>query len=363
MGAMGRSEGAVAEAEALRKAILSGCRGRSARKTGPVGVRRSRDGDGGGRIEGRAVCVTGGVSFVGSALVDRLLDRGYAVRLLVETQEDWDKLRETETLWGGVSAVMADMTDMDSLCRAFDGCTGVFHTSSSLDPGGISGYSKHMAEIEVRAAERVIEACVRTESVRKCVFTSSLLACTWRQSDPRSRRVVDESCWSDEQLCRDKKLWYALGKTMAEKAAWEAAARGRRDLKLATVCPALVTGSGFHRRNIAASIAYLKGAGEMFAEGLLVTVDVEKLAGAHVSIYEAMSSHDCGRYICYDRVIERGEAEELERRLSIPSRILLSGETAAPCSPSSELSNQKLFRLMNSGRKCTFDVYSDLTWN
>lgn len=101
----------------------------------------------------------------------------------------------------------------------------------------------------------------------------------------------------------------------------------------------------------------------MFAEGLLVTVDVEKLAGAHVSIYEAMSSHACGRYICYDRVIERGEAEELERRLGIPSRILLSGETAAPCSPSSELSNQKLFRLMNSGRKCTFDVYSDLTWN
>ncbi|RRT80360.1 hypothetical protein B296_00012056 [Ensete ventricosum] len=200
--------------------------------------------------------------------------------------EDWDKLRDTETLWGGVSAVMADMTDMDSLCRAFDGCTGVFHTSSSLDPGGISGYS-HMAEIEVGAAERVMEACVRTESVRKCVFTSSLLACTWGQSDPRHRRVVDESCWSDEQLCRDKKvsfesdaslcrfllppfffellpddcmqLWYALGKTMAEKAAWEAAARGRRDLKLATVCPALVTGSGFHRRNTTASIAYLKG--------------------------------------------------------------------------------------------------------
>ncbi|RRT80359.1 hypothetical protein BHE74_00035217 [Ensete ventricosum] len=105
----------------------------------------------------------------------------------------------------------------------------------------------------------------------------------------------------------------------------------------------------------------------MFAQGLLVTVDVEKLAGAHVSIYEAMSSHAGGRYICYDRVIGSGEeAEELERRLGIPSRILLSGETAASCSPasssSSELSNQKLFRLMNSGRrKCTFDAYSLLT--
>lgn len=44
---------------------------------------------------------------------------------------------------------------------------------------------------------------------------------------------------------------------MAEKAAWRAA-RGR-DLKLVTVCPALVTGPGFRRRNSTSSIAYLKG--------------------------------------------------------------------------------------------------------
>ena len=52
-------------------------------------------------------------------------------------------------------------------------------------------------------------------------------------------------------------LWFALGKTAAEKAAWRAA-RGR-DLKLVTICPALVTGPGFRRRNSTASIAYLKG--------------------------------------------------------------------------------------------------------
>lgn len=150
---------------------------------------------------------------------------------------------------------------------------------------------KYMAEAEARTAERVIEACVRTQSVRKCVFTSSLLACIWRQhNSPHNNRlhtIVDENCWSDESLCRDRKvsikhqcvsfpcghacanvvirghyekflqLWFALGKTMAEKAAWRAA-RGR-DLKLVTLCPALVTGPGFCRRNSTASIAYLKG--------------------------------------------------------------------------------------------------------
>lgn len=41
----------------------------------------------------------------------------------------------------GVRPVMARIMDAESLCQAFDGCAGVFHTSSSLDPGGISGYS------------------------------------------------------------------------------------------------------------------------------------------------------------------------------------------------------------------------------
>jgi hypothetical protein len=66
-----------------------------------------------------------------------------------------------------------------------------------------------MAALEAQAAERVIEACVRTESVRKCVFTSSLLACVWRQSHPhdtRGPRIIDENCWSDETFCRDNKV-------------------------------------------------------------------------------------------------------------------------------------------------------------
>jgi nucleoside-diphosphate-sugar epimerase len=60
-------------------------------------------------------------------------------------------------------------------------------------------------------------------------------------------------------------LWCALGKTMAEKAAWRAA-RGR-DLKLVTVCPALVTGPGFRRRNSTPSIAYLKGLSMLSVSG------------------------------------------------------------------------------------------------
>jgi hypothetical protein len=41
----------------------------------------------------------------------------------------------------GVWTVMANVTDPESLHRAFDGCAGVFHTSAFVDPGGMSGYT------------------------------------------------------------------------------------------------------------------------------------------------------------------------------------------------------------------------------
>jgi len=140
------------------------------------------------------------------------MDRWCRARAAV-LAEDMDKLREMEMFRedgrDGVWTVMANVMDPESLRRAFDGCAGVFHTSAFVDPGGISGYTKHMARLEAQAAERVIEACVRTESVRKCVFTSSLLACVWRQNYPHDRRfptIIDENCWSDESFCRDNKV-------------------------------------------------------------------------------------------------------------------------------------------------------------
>ncbi|KAF0923553.1 hypothetical protein E2562_006556 [Oryza meyeriana var. granulata] len=365
MGVLRSTQSMEAEVEEMRAALLH--HGAGAWRSGGA-AKRAAGAEEGAAPEARTVCVTGGISFVGLAVVDRLLRHGYTVRLALETQEDLDKLQEME-IFGengrdGVWTVMANVMDPESLNRAFNGCVGVFHTSSLVDPGGISGYTKHMAILEARAAEQVVEACVRTESVRKCVFTSSLLACVWRQSYPHHRRfptIIDENCWSDESFCRDNKLWFALGKTMAEKAAWRAA-RGR-DLKLVTICPALVTGPGFRRRNSTPSIAYLKGAHAMLAEGLLATADVERVAEAHVRVYEAMSGGGGGtaggRYICYDHVVRRGEEfAELQRQLGLQSGGALArrggdGDGDARFA----LCNGKLARLVSSRRRCTYDVY------
>ena len=67
---------------------------------------------------------------------------------------------------------------------------------------------KSMAELEAKVSENVIEACTRTGSVRKCVFTSSLLACALKDNsfNDLDNSIINEESWSDEQLCVHNKV-------------------------------------------------------------------------------------------------------------------------------------------------------------
>lgn len=42
---------------------------------------------------------------------------------------------------GDLEIVIAKLTDVESLEKAFEGCRGVFHTSAFTDPAGLSGYT------------------------------------------------------------------------------------------------------------------------------------------------------------------------------------------------------------------------------
>ncbi|XP_061363203.1 cinnamoyl-CoA reductase-like SNL6 isoform X2 [Gastrolobium bilobum] len=307
--------------------------------------------------EGRnMLCVTSGVSYFGLALVNHLLLLGYSVRIIVDNP-DIEKLQEMEssglmrTTEYHFEVVIAKLTDVNSLEKAFEGCRGVFHTSAFTDPAGLSGYTKSMAEIEVRVTENVMEACARTPSIKRCVFTSSLSACVWQdnaQSD--LSHVINHGSWSTESLCIDKKLWYALGKMRAEKAAWRIA--NERGLKLTTICSALITGPEFCRRNPTATIAYLKGAQEMYSHGLLATVDVTKLAEAHACVFKAMNNNASGRYICFDNVIDaQSEAEKLAKEIGIPKE-KICGDASNNSLHRFELSKEKLCRLMSRPLRC-----------
>ncbi|XP_077244050.1 cinnamoyl-CoA reductase-like SNL6 [Tasmannia lanceolata] len=301
--------------------------------------------------ETKLVCVTSANSYLSICIVEQLLARGYRVRLILQNPEDLEDLRgRGEWIKRVESVVIAKMGDLSSLCEAFRGCHAVFHTSSFIDPKGISGYSERMALMEAEGAENVIEACGQAACVKRCILTSSLLASIW-QNNGVVARVVDENCWSDEQFCRDNKLWLALGKTMAEKVAWRKS--DQMKVKLVTICPALLIFPKVTSADAAASIPYLKGWRIMLQRGVLATADVKKVADAHVRVYEAIDHGACGRYLCFDGVVRReDEVTELESGLRMhgvltEGRNVIHQEEEEQVEGDCILSNAKLAKLMS----------------
>ncbi|GLJ46694.1 hypothetical protein SUGI_0984330 [Cryptomeria japonica] len=286
---------------------------------------------------GKVVCVMDASTYVGLSIVQGLLNRGYTVHATIQNGGEVESLKKLSGQ--RLKILYADMLDYHSIVDALSGCSGLFYTFDSPQ------YDEIMAEIEVRAAHNVLEACAHTETIEKVVFTSSVAAVVWRE-DRNSISDLHERHWSDANLCRKLKLWYALGKTLSERTAWALAMD--RGVNMVTINAGLVIGPGSAYESSGSTIAYLKGAAQMYENGLLASVDVRFVAEAHICAFEESSAF--GRYICFNQMVNNAQnadklAESLRSLVPFPDR----------CEDSSEyqqrLSNKKLTELMLGNNK------------
>nr|DAD36616.1 TPA_asm: hypothetical protein HUJ06_007257 [Nelumbo nucifera] len=262
---------------------------------------------------------------LGSSLVDRLLQRGYTVHAAIQNHGEFLSffifcfiitLGDLQFEAGissdnskNLKVFHADPFDYQSIIDALKGCSGLFYTFEP--PQYQPTFDEFMVEVEVRAAHNVLEACAQTDTIDKVVFTSSVTAAVWREERGKSASDFDERNWSDVNFCRKFKLWHALSKTVAEKTAWALAMD--RELNMVTINAGLLTGPELSITN-----PYLKGAAEMYEDGVFVTVDLKFLVDAHICVYEDISSY--GRYLCFNHVINRPEdAVKLDQMLTRPS--------------------------------------------
>ncbi|PKI46871.1 hypothetical protein CRG98_032682 [Punica granatum] len=90
---------------------------------------------------------------------------------------------------------------------------------------------------------------------------------------------------------------------------------------------------------------FLKGAAEMYEDGLFVTVDIDYLIDAHICVFEDVSSY--GRHLCFNRAINRQQdAVKL-------AQMLAPGTASTPQSYDQDreiiqqrISNKKMNKLM-----------------
>ena len=112
------------------------------------------------------VLVTGAAGFLGSHLVDMLLERGDEVRAMVRPVENASRLRTLD----GVEVVQGDLTDRDSLKRAVQGVQRVYHVAAKTGPWGLE---KDYNAVNVWGVADLITAAMDA-GVQRIVHTSSV---------------------------------------------------------------------------------------------------------------------------------------------------------------------------------------------
>ncbi|PHU30004.1 Cinnamoyl-CoA reductase 1 [Capsicum chinense] len=307
---------------------------------------------------GKVVCVTGAGGFIASWLVKLLLQKGYIVRGTVRNPADPKNshMRELEGAKERLTLCRADLLDCQSLREAIYGCDGVFHTACPVtdDP-------EQMLEPAIIGTKNVIIVAAEAK-VRRVVFTSSI--CTVYMNPNRAPdKVVDETCWSDLDFCKNTKNWYCYGKMVAEKTAWNEARK--KEVNLIVINPVLVLGPMLQstvNASVLHILKYLTGSAKTYANSTQAYVHVKDVALAHIIVYETPSAS--GRYICAESVLHRGELVEILAKLfpEYPIPIKCS-DNMRPWSKPYKFTNQKLKDLgleFTPVKQCLYETVKSL---
>ncbi|XVE80276.1 hypothetical protein DITRI_Ditri14bG0127100 [Diplodiscus trichospermus] len=184
-------------------------------------------------------CVTGATGYIGSWLVKLLLERGYKIHATVRNPE---KALHLLSLWNGgdrLRLFTADLLEEGSFDEAVNGCNGVFHVAASMEFSvdtnkNTEAYVRsNIIDPAIRGTENLLKSCLKSKSVKRVVFTSSISTITAKDSNGNWKPVVDESCQItvDHVLNAKASGWvYALSKLLTEEAAFKFADENGIDL-------------------------------------------------------------------------------------------------------------------------------------
>jgi len=112
--------------------------------------------------------VTGATGFVGSTLVDELLNKGLRVKCAVRKTSNLRWLEGKD-----VEIEIVNLMDSVDIARAMEGCQYVFHLAGTL----FAGSEKEYIEGNIRSAGNMVEAALcHKDSIKRFVYVSTIIA-------------------------------------------------------------------------------------------------------------------------------------------------------------------------------------------
>jgi UDP-glucose 4-epimerase len=131
----------------------------------------------------RPVSVTGGSGFIGSSVVDALVDAGHDVRVL-----DPHPPHRDDVDWREV-----DVLDLDNLTKELDRSGPVFHLAAMADVNDVIAAPARATEVNVVGTVNVLEAARQADAGRVILAST-----VWVYDATRGERVDETACFDPD---------------------------------------------------------------------------------------------------------------------------------------------------------------------
>lgn len=160
-------------------------------------------------VSGKTVLVTGADGFIGSHLVELLVEAGAKVRAFV-FYNSWNEigwLRDVpKVTLESVELVFGDIRDTERVRQAVRGCDYVFHLASLIAIPYSYEAPRAYVETNVTGALNVLEACRQSDTLTRLVHvsTSEVYGSAQQVPIPECHPLVGQSPYSASKIAADK---------------------------------------------------------------------------------------------------------------------------------------------------------------
>jgi len=236
------------------------------------------------------ILVTGASGFVGKWCVVKLLEKGYRVRGTIRSDAKAAQVRDTVGKLVGADAasrlelVKADILSDTGWTEAMTGVSAVLHVATAIR-GDEPKDQSLVIRPAVEGTSRVLNF-THAAGIRRVVLTSSIATVGYGHGQTSGTRTYDETYFTNLEAMRWN--WaYCIGKTKAERAAWEyAKANG---MELTTIHPGAIIGPALDD-DASISVGMVSGLLDNSTPALpsngFSIIDVRDVADMHVAALE-----------------------------------------------------------------------------